>query len=62
MSHNKLMSIGASRPDRQYEAEEALRTLKRADQIQRDKPLMRMVKKCAADEMKALAKVSGRRK
>lgn len=41
-----------------YEAKDALHTLKRAEEIMRNKPLMRAVKACAKQEMKALAKVA----
>ncbi len=61
-SGNKLMTSAMSAPDRKYEAQEALRTLKRADEIQRDRGLMKVVKCCARDEMKALAKVTGGKK
>lgn len=56
------MASAAPKPDRKWEARDALHTLKRAEEIQRDKGLMRAVKQCAKDEMKALAKVAGGRK
>lgn len=65
---NKLTgaSRGASYPaaadDMKYRARDALSTLKRADEIQRDKPLMRAVKACAKEDMKALAKVASGKK
>lgn len=63
MSHNKLIAASMPKPDRKWEARDALSTLKRAEEIQRDKPLMKLVKSCAREEMKALAKVtSGRKK
>ena len=45
-----------------FRARDALHTLKRAEEIQRDKPLMRAVKACAKQEMKALSKLAGKRK
>ncbi len=62
MKPNKLTAAVAPPVDRKYEAQEALRILKRADEIQRDRPLMKAVKCCARDEMKALAKVTAGKK
>ena len=48
---------------REWEVEDALRTLKRAGEIVRDKKLMAEVKACAdeeIDEMKAIAKQAGK--
>jgi hypothetical protein len=62
---NKLMGAApvASADDMKWRARDALSTLKRAEEIQRDKGLMRAVKTCAREEMKALAKVaSGKKK
>lgn len=42
---------------RKYEAEDALRTLTRADEIRKDKSLMADVKKCAMAQKRALEKV-----
>lgn len=48
--------------ERKYRAEDALRTLTRAKEIERDRPLMRDVKACAKEQMKTLANVTGRKK
>lgn len=45
-----------------YRAKDALHTLKRAEEIMSDKPLMKAVKACAKQEMKALAKVAAGKK
>lgn len=55
---NKLVAATAPMADRKWQAEDALRTLTRAGEIQRDKSLMREVKKCAREQMKTLAKVT----
>lgn len=56
---NKLMATKAVAPDEmKYKAQDALHTLKRAEEIRADKELMRHVKKHAASEMKAIAKVA----
>lgn len=54
---NKLINA-APMADKKWQAEDALRTLTRAGEIQRDKSLMREVKKCAREQMKTLAKVT----
>ncbi len=60
---NKMSPYPATADDMKYRARDALSTLKRADEIQRDKPLMRAVKACAKEDIKALSKVaSGKRK
>lgn len=43
-------------PDMRYRAEEALRTITRAEECRRDKPLMREVKKLAKTQVKAVCK------
>jgi hypothetical protein len=56
---NKLMATKAVSPDEmKYKAQDALHTLKRAEEIRADKALMKHVKKHAAAEMKAIAKVA----
>jgi hypothetical protein len=64
MNRNRLMATAATaqKIDRSWEARDALNTLKRADEIQRDRGLMKMVKKCAKDDIKCLAKVAGSKK
>jgi hypothetical protein len=52
----------SSDSDMIYRARDALHTLKRADEIQRDKGLMRHVKMCAKQEIKSLSKLAGKRK
>ena len=67
---NKLVSKANPKPapvpmvtgGEDYRAKDALHTLKRAEEIMRDKPLMRAVKACAKQEMKALAKVAAGKK
>ena len=44
--------------ERRYRAEEALRTLTRAKEIERDRGLMRDVKSVAAQQMKQLQSIS----
>lgn len=44
--------------DRKYKAEDALRTLTRADEIRRDGSLMKDVQKLAKEQMGTLAKVA----
>lgn len=39
---------------RKYEVEDALRTVTRAEEIKRDRPLMAAVKKCATEQIKCL--------
>lgn len=43
--------------ERRYQAEDALRTLTRAGEVQRDKGLMREVKKLATEQMSTLKSV-----
>lgn len=61
---NKIMAkaVSPTADDMKYRAKDALYTLKRAEEIQRDKGLMRAVKACAKQEMKALAKVAAGKK
>ena len=40
--------------ERKYKAEEALRTLQRADEVRRDKALMKDVKNLATQQLKAV--------
>lgn len=47
---------------RRYQAEDALRTITRAEEIKRDRPLMRDVKACAREQAKTLDCVLGKRK
>lgn len=49
----KSQVVGVSAADeRKWRAEDALRTLTRADEIRKDAQLMRDVKKCAAEQIK----------
>lgn len=52
---SKSTSIAPTNPydDIKYRARDALQTLARADEIKRDRPLMKEVKKCAKQQMKA---------
>lgn len=43
--------------ERRYQAEDALRTITRAGEIQRDRPLMRDVQKLAREQMSTLKTV-----
>lgn len=47
--------------ERRYRAEDALNTLTRAEEIKRDKGLMRDVKACAQAKMKELSSVTRKR-
>jgi len=52
-----------SSPDeRRWRAEEDLRTLQRAQEIQADKARVKMAQKIAAEQMKALSRVTGKPK
>lgn len=46
-------------PDRKWEVEDALRTLNRAEEIRRDKRMMRDVGKLAQEQIKSLQKHVG---
>lgn len=46
---------------RRYRAEDALRTITRAEEIKRDRPLMKDVKQCARDQAKVLGSVLGKK-
>lgn len=48
--------------ERRYRAEEALRTITRAEEHKRDRSLMADVKKCAREQAKTLDCVLGKRK
>ncbi len=48
--------------ERKYRAEEALRTLTRAEECKRDKALMGDVKRLANEQMKSLQSLSGGRR
>lgn len=48
--------------EQRYQAEDALRTITRAEEIKRDRPLMSMVKQVAREQMKTLSSVTGKRK
>lgn len=43
--------------ERKYRAQDAMRTLTRADEIRQDKSLMREVQKVAKEQMSALKKI-----
>jgi hypothetical protein len=49
-----------SASDRMYRAQNALDTIMRAQEFQRDKALMRDVKKYAADQVKTIQQTVGR--
>lgn len=53
------MSAEHERREKQYRAEDALRTLTRADEIRRDAGLMRDVKSHAKTQIKTAARVLG---
>lgn len=53
------MSREQAAQERRWRAEDALRTLSRADEIKRDAGLMRDVRGMANEQMKALQKVAG---
>lgn len=64
MSMPRSMSTQDKMRERKYRAEDAIRTLQRAEEIRKDKTLMRDVKTVAQEQMKQLqtvAKASGRR-
>lgn len=48
--------------ERRYRAEDALRTLQRAREVERDKQLMGDVKTLAREQMQALGSVAGKSK
>jgi hypothetical protein len=54
---SKSYPAAASADDKRYRAEDALRTLQRAEEIRQDAPLMREVERCRQEQMKALARV-----
>lgn len=57
------VSLGPSRSEMlKYQAEDDLRTLRRAQEIQNDKTRMARAKRVASQEMKALESVAGPRK
>lgn len=64
VKRNTRIMIGAASPDvdRKYRAEDALRTIQRADEVRRDAALMRDVKKLAKEQVRALNKVAGTEK
>lgn len=64
MAHKYQTSASAPTPraedearEKKYRAEDALRTLKRAEEIRSDRELMRDVKICAKADMKAVSRV-----
>lgn len=62
MTGNKLTAAAREPKSASYDkymAEDDLRTLARAQEIQRDRERMKAVKTCARDQMKTLAKVTG---
>lgn len=58
-SPSVLVGVPSTDMDRKYRAEDALRTLSRADEIKRDGSLMRDLKKLAQQQVAALSKVAG---
>jgi len=54
--------VANSAQDRKYRAEDALRTITRADEIKKDRALMGDVRKLANEQMKTLASVAGKPK
>ena len=56
-SKSKTASRAAVSPDKRWEAQDALRTIQRANEITKDKALMSAVKREAALQAKALAAV-----
>lgn len=59
---NKIMAAAVPQVDMKYRAEEDLRTLARAQEIQKDKDRMRMCKATAREQIKTLSKVTGGKK
>lgn len=61
MARKKEVEIEVKGPsakeERRWRAEDALRTLKRAEEIRRDGGLMKEVQRCRNDEMRALADI-----
>lgn len=45
-----------------WQAEDALRTLRQAQEIQRNKPLMKAAKQCAKQQIKDLSSLAARKK
>lgn len=56
------MSAEDIKRNRQYEVEEAMRVLQRAEQIKSDRGLMSGVKKAAADLQKVVGKATPKKK
>lgn len=62
-SNGPAMIAGPSADmENKYRAEDALRTLTRANEIRKDRTLMADVKKCANEQMKTLSSVAGKAK
>lgn len=58
-AQNKLtVAYPSGESERKYRAEDALRTITRANEMMKDKALMRDVKACAREQQKALSKVT----
>lgn len=54
---SKAIPISRNPGERQYQVEDALRTIKRAEQIKSDPKMMREVKNLAKQEQKAISKI-----
>lgn len=62
MAHKEVAPTSSPRmsaEDKRWRAEDAIRTLTRADEIKRDAGLMREVKRMAGQQAKTLQKVAG---
>ena len=57
----KPARIAVISPDRKWEAEDALRTLTRAKEIEGDQKLMREVKRLASEKHEQLGKIAGKK-
>jgi len=56
-SNVSTAAIGSDADERKYRAEDALRTLTRAEEIRRDGALMRDVENCRRDKMRDLVSI-----
>jgi hypothetical protein len=55
---NRVMGISPAM-DRDWEAEDALSTLMRAEKIKKDEKLMKRVRACAKEKLAVVAEVAG---
>lgn len=57
-----MAKTSPSKQERQWQVQDAMTTIQRAEQLKKDKPLMQEVKKCAADLQKAVGRAPTPRK